>query len=152
MRVSLRAVLFLGALAALAIPSGVFLVVALYSDLGAAEAVAAMVEQMTTRRQNLLVCGALGLFPILLLSLFSWGLSRWSVTRPWRAALAVGGLLPILAVLLWINFDFWPLFLPARTYPGFPHGLGFIIGPAIFAPIAMVIGMVTSGLVLRFIK
>ncbi|NNE09207.1 MAG: hypothetical protein HKN20_11655, partial [Gemmatimonadetes bacterium] len=41
------------------------------------------------------------------------------------------------------NFDFWPAFLPSRVYPGFPHGLEFIIGPGVFAPIGMLLGVLT---------
>jgi uncharacterized membrane-anchored protein len=59
------------------------------------------------------------------------------------------GLVAILVVLVWINLQFWPLFLPERTYPGFPHGLGFIIGPVFFAPVLMALVMGGVWLVLR---
>lgn len=148
-KISPRAVLAFGALAALAIPPTVFLWAALSAGLGIGESVSALAAQYTAPRQNLLVCGAVGLFPLALLAVALWIIRRWAPASKIRPVLALGGLVPLLAVLVWVNLDFWPHFLPSRTYPGFPHGLGFIIGPAFFAPPAMLIGMLLAWLASR---
>ena len=141
MRISMKMILGLGAVLALAIPPVVFLGSAVQAGLGLGESLSAMVAQYREPRQNLLVCGALGLFPIGLLTVGLWVIKRLAPAYAYRGALAIGGCVPIMAVLVWVNLDFWPLFLPARTYPGFPHGLGFVIGPLIFAPVGMAIGV-----------
>lgn len=142
MRLRARAVLAVGALAILAMPPAVFLVAALQAGLSLPESFSALAAQYTAPRQNLLVCGAVGLLPLALLAVVVGLMKRFAPTRENRPLVAIGGLVPVLAVLLWVNWDFWPLFLPSRTYPGFPHGLGFVIGPLFFAPVAMALGMV----------
>lgn len=145
----LKTVLALGALIILAIPPAVFLWVALGYGLGIEGSFSALVAQYAAPRQNLLVCGAMGLAPWLLLLLvlgIVWRVAPKSTVRP---ALAVGGLVPLFAVLVWVNFDYWPHFLPSRTYPGFPHGLEFVIGPIFFAPVAMTFGMLSAWLIAR---
>ncbi len=149
MQVSVKNMLAMGALAALSIPPAVFLWAAYGAGLTTGETMSALAAQYVAPRQNLLVCGALGLFPLALLAGVLWLLRRLAPSSKIRPALALGGLVPVLVVLVWVNVDFWPLFLPSRTYPGFPHGLGFIIGPGFFAPVAMAIGMLASWLVSR---
>ncbi|MCH9648891.1 MAG: hypothetical protein K0U98_11685 [Deltaproteobacteria bacterium] len=144
MRLRARTVLALGALVILAIPPVVFLGAALQAGLSLTGSFSAMSAQYTAPRQNLLVCGAVGLLPLALLAVVIGLMKRFAPRGPNRAVVAIGGLLPVLAVLLWVNWDFWPLFLPDRTYPGFPHGLGFVTGPLIFAPIGMAVGMLIS--------
>lgn len=122
-------------------PPVVFVVCALFEGLPVSEAMAALIEQFTAERQNLLVCGLIGLFPVGLLHGCLW-LHRWRKgTVSVQKGMSTGGLVGILLVLIWVNFQFWPTFLPERVYPGFPHGLEFIIGPVFFAPVAMGIGM-----------
>ncbi len=149
MQNSVRSILLFSGAACLAIPPLVFLIAAFGAELSLNDAFAAMVEQFVAPRQNLLVCGALGLFPLTLLGLILWALRRFAPKIRYRSMLALGGVLPILVVLVWVNFDFWPHFLPSQTYPGFPHGLGFVIGPGIFAPIGMIGGMVIAWLISR---
>lgn len=132
----------------LAIPPLVFAATGLGEGMGIGATVTAMIEQYTVHRQNLFLVALPSLAPIGLLVLITWLIGRRSgvqATRP----LAIGGLLGILAVTVWINTLFWPLFLPARTYPGFPHGLEFIIGPALYAPAAMAMGMALAVAVRR---
>jgi hypothetical protein len=140
----MRTVLLVGVLAVFAIPPVVFFIVALGSGLDVGAAVEALVAQYREPRQNLFVVAIPGLFPLLLLAIGLWIARRIDAARGRRPALALFGLAPILAVLVWVNFQFWPLFLPERTYPGFPHGLEFVIGPGLFAPVGMVVGLVVG--------
>ncbi len=149
MRIPIKTTFALGTLAALVIPPAVFLGSALAADMAVGESIAAMVSQYSTPRQNLLVCSALGLIPLVLLAAVLAVLRRVTPSNRVRPVLALGGLLPILAVIVWVHLDFWQLFLPSRTYPGFPHGLGFVIGPVFFAPAAMAVGMLLAWLVSR---
>lgn len=131
------------------IPPVVFVVCGVWKGMPVAEISEAFIQQYTARRQNLLVCGLIGLFPIGLLHGCLW-FHRWKKGNPYvQQAMASGGLSGILLVLIWVNFEFWPAFLPERVYPGFPHGLEFIIGPGLFSPIAMFFGMTIGWLFAR---
>lgn len=131
------------------IPAAVFALCALLKGLSLPETTTALLQQFKAERQNLLVCGLIGLFPVGLLHGCLW-IHRWKKgAATVERAMAIGGLVAILLVLLWVNFQFWPLFLPDRVYPGFPHGLEFIIGPGIFAPVAMIIGMAIGWIATR---
>jgi hypothetical protein len=145
----MRSILLLGAVAALLIPPLVFLIAALGGGLDPATALGALIEQYQAPRQNLFVVALPALFPLALLALALWVARRIDVARGSRPALALWGLVPILAVLVWVNFQFWPIFLPSRTYPGFPHGLEFVIGPGLFAPVGMLVGLVAGWMALR---
>ncbi len=125
----------------LLIPPVIFSLCALAKGMPAAETLAAVVEQYSARRTNLLLCGLAGLFPIVLLFAVMWLHSRFGGSRETRNVMAWTGLLSVVLVLVWVNLQFWPIFLPHRVYPGFPHGLEFIIGPGLFAPVALLIGM-----------
>lgn len=128
-------------LSPLIIPPVVFSICALEAGLSFSDTLTAVFEQYTVRRQNLLTTGLPGFFPILLLLGGLWLHRRSGGTQTTRIWMGWGGLIPIMAVIFWVNFQFWPLFLPARTYPGFPHGMEFIIGPGFFAPVGMLLGM-----------
>lgn len=54
-----------------------------------------------------------------------------------------------LLVCLFVNLEFWPKFLPARQFLGFPHGLEFVIGPLFFAPIGVGVGCFAAWLIRR---
>lgn len=129
---------------AFVLPSLVFLGVALFEGMGVSGTLAAIVEQYSTPRQNLAVLGLVGVLPVALLGVVLWILRFFKRVQSHRPRLAIGGAMAILLVLTWVNFEFWPTFLPDKTYPGFPHGLEFVIGPLIFAPVAMVIGMLLA--------
>jgi hypothetical protein len=62
---------------------------------------------------------------------------------------AIGGALPILAVAVFVNVEYWTAFLPNRTFLGLPHGLEFIIGRGVFAPIGMLAGLAVVAVVRR---
>ncbi|GJM44734.1 MAG: hypothetical protein DHS20C21_15760 [Gemmatimonadota bacterium] len=136
-------------LSPLAIALGVFVVAGLAGGMLPGETWRALAEQSVQRKQNPLLSGVLGFFPILLL-LLALRIGRrfdrsgaWSQVAPWA------GLLPILLVLLWANLEFWPKFLPSRVYPGFPHGLELLIGPVMYAPVGMIVGLIAARFVPR---
>jgi len=141
--------IYLGILLPLLIPPLVFSICAIAAGLSPDETLSATLEQFKAERQNLLICGAIGLFPVLLLLGALWIYRRAGGSAQTRLAMARVGLITIILVLIWVNFQFWPLFLPSRTYPGFPHGLELIIGPIFFAPAAMLAGMVVVWLFYR---
>lgn len=129
-----------GAMATLAIPPLVFAASGVGAGMGLAGTASALVAQYATHRHNLLLLALPSLAPIGLLVLLMWVYRRRAGAAAARPV-AIGGLLGILAVTVWINTMFWPHFLPSRSYPGFPHGLEFVIGPVLFAPVGMLLGM-----------
>lgn len=137
------------ALALVATPPLVFTAVGLAEGMGLGGTLSAVVAQYGTRRLNLLMVAVLSLLPLALLALLVHLVGRFTSVAASRRALATGGALAIVAVMLWVNAQFWPLFLPERSAPGFPHGLEFVIGPLYFAPVGMVVGMVVAGLLAR---
>jgi hypothetical protein len=48
-----------------------------------------------------------------------------------------------------VNVEYWTAFLPNRTFLGLPHGLEFIIGRGVFAPIGMLAGLAVVAVVRR---
>lgn len=131
------------------IPPVVFMIVAFAEDMSRPETISALINQFSEPKNNLLMIGLLGLFPVLLLFVFLWVYRRVSKNDQSIIAMAWGGLIPIVAVLVWVNLQFWPIYLPSRVYPGFPHGLEFLIGPGLFAPVGMALGVLISWVVLR---
>lgn len=133
-------------LAPLLIPPVVYLVAALASGLGPTASLDALVEQSLGGRPSPLATGILGLFPALLLL---GGVLLARKLRPearWIRAAGWGGLGALLIILAWANFEAWPLFLPGRSPPGFPHGIELVIGPVVFGPIAILVGAVFLGI------
>jgi hypothetical protein len=57
--------------------------------------------------------------------------------------------LPIVLVTVFVHLEYWPSWLPARQFLGFPHGLEFVIGPFVFAPVGVLLGYVTAWLIAR---
>lgn len=125
----------------LLIPPAVFAVVGLTKGMGLGGTVEALVAQYGVRRLNLFSVAVLSFLPVLLLALLVWVIGRFTAMRASRRSLTIGGGVAILLVMTWINFEFWPAFLPERVAPGFPHGLEFVIGPLYFAPVAMLVGV-----------
>ncbi len=147
-----KKVLMFGALAAVATPPLIFLLVALSSGLGPGAAAEALWLQVLSGKLNLLVCGLLGLVPVCLVAVVLWIAKKRGAEDSLRMALVCGGLIPILSVLIWANLEYWPRFLPSRTYPGFPNGLELVIGPGMFAPIGAAAGMFIAWVITRVIK
>jgi hypothetical protein len=136
-------------LALLATPPVVFALVGLAEGMGMAGTLGAVVEQYGARRLNLFMVAVLSFLPLLFLALLVFLIGRFTSVNASRRALALGGSVAIVAVMIWVNFEFWPAFLPERSAPGFPHGLEFVIGPLYFAPVAMLAGMVAAGFLAR---
>ncbi len=144
----LRWVLLPGMLLAFLVPAVVFLVCALLADLTLADSLRETGAQFVVERRHLWGVGVLGLIPVLLLTGLGWVLGRW--LEPLRTRrICQAGLLGIALILVWVNVEFWPGYLPERAFRGFPHGLEFVIGPLFFAPTAMLLLMLCAWLVTR---
>ena len=104
----------------------------MFEGLSLVEVFTATAKQCSGKRQNLLVCGTIGLFPILLLLGAIWIYEKAGGDKETRKLMAWSGLFSIILVLLWVNWEVWPHFLPGRPYPGFPHGLESVVGPFFF--------------------
>ena len=133
----------------LLLPAMVFTGSALYHGMGADSTLDALADQYAAPRNNLGVITLLGCAPLLLI-IAVLGLRRLvRKTSQDGAAYALCGALPVLLVCLFVNLEFWPRFLPARQFLGFPHGLEFVIGPLFFAPIGIGVGCVIAWLIRR---
>jgi len=128
----------------LVIPPVAFFSCALMKRVSISSATLMVVERYSAEKYNLFISSILGFVPVIALLLIMWISRRFGATRESCQLIAWGGLLPILLVLSWIHFQFWPSYLPSREFLGFPHGLEFVIGPLFFAPIAMCLGIAVS--------
>ena len=133
----------------LLLPALLFLASALYRGMGIAGGFGALIDQYAADRTNLTVITLLGLVPLLLIMLLL-GIRR-VIRKTWQgsAVYAVGGVIPVVAVMAFVHLQYWPSYLPNRQFLGFPHGLEFVIGPLVFAPIGVVIGCVVARLTAR---
>lgn len=142
-------VFFLIGLCLLLIPPVVFGVVGLAKGMGLVGTAGAVVAQYGVRRLNLFTTAILSFLPLVVLAIVVWIIGRFTSMKASRRSLAMGGGVAILLVMIWVNFEFWPTFLPDRVAPGFPHGLEFVIGPIYFAPVAMLVGVGLAAFVNR---
>lgn len=130
------------------IPPAAYLVVALAAGLGPGPAWSAMVGQVGGR-PALVTAAVLSLLPmggfLGVLAL----LRRRDPDGRWVDAVGWAGMIPSLLLLVWANLEVWPLHLPGRTFPGFPHGLELVIVPLFFVPAAMVVGGAVGAVVAR---
>lgn len=133
----------------LLVPPVVFFSVAIFSGISLSQSLQFVLEQYLVRKQNLLLSGIISCVPLLFLGLVLWLISRYAKNDKLLNSLSFGGFCGIFIVSVWINIEFWPNYLPSRVYPGFPHGLEFVIGPLFFAPIAMGLGMVIAWVLTR---
>jgi len=126
------------------LPTVIFVGSALYRGMGVPGTVAALGDQYAADRLNLFVVSALGLTPLLLTALLIFvrylmgKSSQGSVVYTWA------GIIPVALVTLFVNLEYWPTYLPARQFLGFPHGLEFVIGPFVFAPIGVLVGFLIA--------
>lgn len=144
-----RPAFFLAAFALpLLVPVVVYLAVAVASGLSPGEAVGAFRAQFTGR-PNLMATALLGLAPIALFAGVLRLLRRRDPEGRWLGMVGWSGLAPALVVLIWANVEVWPLYMPGRAFPGFPHGLELVIGAIVFVPIALILGGIVGGIVAR---
>jgi hypothetical protein len=139
-RLSAPLVLLASAVSLLLIPSVIFVSAGVSEGMSLSQTFAALVEQFSADRNNLGTISALGLLPWALLALFLGIVRRVTRSSAGLTAYAVGGAIPIIVVIAFVNLEFWPAFLPARVFLGFPHGLEFVIGPLFFAPVGIGVG------------
>jgi len=125
------------------LPPLIFAVCLVQAGVGFSETATHLAEHYQSERPNLAVAGLPALVPFALLGLIL-GLVRWLRGKEGSTALLLGGGLPIVLILVWANATVWPLHLPGRSYPGWPHGLELVIAPLFFAPVAMLVGLVMA--------
>lgn len=140
--------LFMAGLVFLTAPM-VFIIVALVSGMGISTTFDALLAQYAAERVNLLVISLTSLAPMVLLVLIVWIGRRFGKFATSAGAVGLGGSIAICLVTVFVNMEYWPKFLPARAFLGWPHGIEFVLGPAIAAPVAMLFGMLIGGLLVR---
>lgn len=135
-----RRYLLLVLLCVLLLPALVLGICLLAAGHSAMETLQALLAQLLAKRRNLLLVGLPAVVPFALLALVLLIYRRWrGIAGSWQLAFA--GSLVIIVLLLWANASFWPLYLPGRSYPGWPHGLEMVIVPLFFAPIGMLVAV-----------
>ena len=127
----------------------VFILAAFANGMGIGSTIEALTAQYSADRTNLLVISLLALAPMVLLTLILWIGRRFGKFAESGGTVALGGSLAILIVTVFVNLEYWPKFLPARTFLSWPHGIEFLLGPVIAAPVAMLIGMIIGKLAAR---
>ena len=132
----------------LLVPIVVYLATALGAGLSPGEAVGALRGQFLGR-PNLMATTLLGVAPIALFTGVLRLLRRRDPEGRWLGLVGWSGLVPALVVLIWANAEVWPLHMPGRGFPGFPHGLELVIAPIIFVPIALILGGLAGAILSR---
>ena len=132
--------LLISALCTLLLPGLVLTLCVLGNGFGVAETAQHLLAQVQTERRNPLVVGLPAVVPFALLALVLAIYRRWRGTAGSKMVAAFG-ILVIVVLLIWANASFWPLFLPGRSYPGWPHGLEMVIVPIFFAPVGMLVAV-----------
>lgn len=131
------------------IPPLIFSGSALAGGMSMAATMTALVEQYAAERNNLLIVSLVGLLPLLLILLLIFVRNRLQKTVEGSGEYALGSCIPVLLIAVFVNLEYWPSYLPERVFLGFPHGLEFVIGPLVFAPIGISVGFVVTWLVMR---
>lgn len=141
-------VLLSGVGTALLVPPFAFLLIALMEGMGVGGSLSAMIEQYQTDRLNLGVLGLTGVIPFALLVVVLAIVKRFAGPDHLRG-IATGAGTIIALLLVWSHWTFWPGFLPDRVYPGWPHGIEFVIVPLFFAPVGALFGGIAGFFVSR---
>lgn len=124
----------------LLLPAVVYAGVAISKGLSVSATASALAAQAVGGRPNLFAPAILSVLPVSIIFGLHWLARKRDPINAWRHRAAWTGLGMVLCVLLWANLSAWPLYMPGRQYPGFPHGLELIIGPLFFAPVAALVG------------
>lgn len=140
-------ILLFGAIGLVLLPVLIFLGAGVGDGVSLGETLSALVTQSGVRRNNFVVATLLGFFPFLLLVICLWIRRRVVKENASLPLYAASGMLPILLITAYPHAVFWPLFFPYMSNPGFPHGLEFIIGPGVFAPIGLAFGLMFAWVV-----
>lgn len=127
----------------------VFVLVGLANDMSMGDTFSALVAQYSAPRINMWMVSLVASVPLLLLVLILWIGRRFGKFLHSAGAVAFGGSVGILLVTIFVNLQFWPRFLPSLTFPGWPHGIEFLLGPLFASPIAMLVGMLFGSLAMR---
>ncbi len=130
-------------------PALVLTLCLLFNGFSVGETSSQLLAQMQADRRNLLLVGLPAVVPFALLALVLVIYRRWRGCAG-SSTVAAAGAAGIMVMLVWANASFWPLFLPGRSYPGWPHGLEMVIVPLFFAPISMLIAVAIGIMLLRW--
>ncbi len=141
-------VLVVGVLATFLIPAASYWACGVLEGLAPVTALEYLIEQYGVRRQNPALSAIPALLPLVLLAAVL-AVIRRMTAKPTSLVLAIGGLAPQLALQIWTNVGFWSIYLPTRSYPGYPHGLEFVIVPLFYTPVAMALGLFIAHIALR---
>lgn len=124
-----------------AVPLLTFLVAGVTEGMSPAAALGSLAEQCTGGKPNPLLGGTLGLAPVGVIAIVLLGLRRRvAPDDPRLGAVGWGALLAAALVIAWANWEYWPRYLPEKTFMMFPHGMELVIGPLFFAPVGAVVG------------
>ncbi|MEM7193611.1 MAG: hypothetical protein AAF402_01585 [Pseudomonadota bacterium] len=110
----------------------------------------AVADQYVVKKGNLLITSALGLLPLLLLTLVMWVVGKFVRSVHYRRSMFFGGVTAIVLIIVWANTTHWRSYLPDKQFLSWPHGIELVIGPLIFAPIAMLLGVLAGWLTSRY--
>ncbi len=131
------------------LPALIFAICLLLDGHSAAESMRLLLAQMQAERRNPLVVGLPAVVPFALLAIVLLIYRRWRGPQGSKMVAAFG-VLAIVLLLIWANAIFWPLFLPGRSYPGWPHGLEMVIVPIFFAPVGMLVAVAIAMILQRW--
>lgn len=140
--------LLLMSLSVLLLPAMVLSVCLFVAGYGPGETLEFLLTQAQAERRNLLVVGLPAVVPFALLAIVLLIYRRWRGPQG-SNMVAAFGVLAIVLLLIWANAIFWPLFLPGRSYPGWPHGLEMVIVPIFFAPVGMLVAVAIAMILQR---
>ena len=139
----IRGLLLLGLGLLLLLPPLTFVLCGVAEGMRWSAALAAMTAQFAAdAKPNLLATSVLGLLPLAVYGGVLWLIRRLGRRPALTTPIGLSGLASLAAVIVWCNAVAWTSFLPARSMPGWPHGLELVIGPLFFAPPAMHYGSV----------
>ena len=133
----------------LVVPAVVFILTGFLKGMAFTDVLDIMATRFGEARPNLLVTSLIGVFPLSLLGLVIWIHRKRGGSQAVRSSMLAGGMLALLLVIAWSNYEYWRVFLPEGKVPGFPHGLELLIGPVFFAPVAMALALIAAWAIAR---
>ena len=141
---------FIGTVCTLVLlPALLFMGVGIFRGMGLSASLTALGNQYLAARTNLFVITVLGILPLAVVYVLL-GIRRL-LTKSWEHAgfFALLASVPVVLVAIVMHLEYWPAFLPNQQFLGFPHGLEFIIGPFVFAPIGAAFGFMVAWFIAR---